>query len=91
MARLCPLYNESQGSILVVALFHAAIDVAFTSAVPSPLVVTIVGALVTFWGIMVLIVAGPGCLSRRGKVVRVHGRDTSPRLSVQHTLARRST
>ena len=53
------LYNESRGSILVVALFHAAVDVAFTSSVSSPFVVDATGALITLWGIAVLIIAGP--------------------------------
>ena len=39
------LYNGSKGSLLVVALFHAAMDVVFTSAISSPLVVNIAGAL----------------------------------------------
>lgn len=68
------LYNESRGSILVVALFHAAVDVAFTSDISSPPVVNAAGALITVWGILVLIVAGPRCLSKRGKMVRLFDR-----------------
>jgi membrane protease YdiL (CAAX protease family) len=63
------LYNASRGSVLVVALFHATIDVAFTSSVSVPVVVSVVGAALTIWGIIVLIAAGPRNLSRRGKVV----------------------
>jgi membrane protease YdiL (CAAX protease family) len=62
-------YNESQGSILVVALFHAAVDVVFTSEIASPFVVNASGALITIWGIIVLVGAGPRYLSRRGKMV----------------------
>lgn len=65
------LYNESRGSILVAALFHASIDVAFTSEISSPLVVNTAGALVTLWGLGVLLLAGPRYLSRRGKVITV--------------------
>jgi membrane protease YdiL (CAAX protease family) len=61
------LYNESRGSILVVAIFHATVDVAFTSSVASTSVVNITGALITLWGLIVLIVAGPHCLSKHGK------------------------
>jgi hypothetical protein len=61
------LYNESRGSILVVAIFHATVDVAFTSSVASTSVVNITGALITLWGLIVLIVAGPRCLSKHGK------------------------
>ena len=45
------LYNGSKGSLLVAALFHAAVDVAFTSAISSPLVVNIAGALITVCGV----------------------------------------
>jgi membrane protease YdiL (CAAX protease family) len=64
------LFNESRGSILVVALFHAAVDVVFTSDIASPIVVNAAGALVTIAGIAVLVVAGPRYLARAGKVVR---------------------
>lgn len=67
------LYNESRGSILVVAVFHATVDVAFTSSIASSSVSNIVGALVTLWGVIVLLVAGPRYLSKRGKVVRPAG------------------
>ena len=63
------LYNESRGSILVVAIFHATVDVAFTSGIASSSVVNVTGALVTLWGIIVLVVAGPRYLSKSGKVV----------------------
>jgi uncharacterized protein len=65
------LYNESRGSILAVALFHAAVDVAFTSSASTPSVVTGAGALITIWGIAMLVIAGPRCLSRRGKMERL--------------------
>lgn len=61
------LYNESRGSILVVALFHATVDVASTSNLASPLVGSAMGVLITLWGLAVLVIAGPRCLSRRGK------------------------
>lgn len=63
------LYNSSRGSILVVALFHATVDIAFTSDISSPLVVNVIGGLITLWGIAVLLIAGPRYLSRSGKVV----------------------
>ena len=70
------LYNESRGSILVVALFHATVDVAFTSDISSPFVVNIAGAQITCWGIIVLIAARPGYLAKRGKMVRLHAGDS---------------
>ncbi len=67
------LYNESRGSILVVAVFHATVDVAFTSGISSPWVVNAAGALITVWGIAVLVAAGPGRLASRGKMVWPNG------------------
>lgn len=69
------LYNESRGSLLVVALFHATVDVALTSDISSPSVVNVAGALITCWAIIVLITAGPRYLSRRGKMVRLPAGD----------------
>lgn len=69
------LYNSSRGSLLVVAIFHATVDVAFTSGLSSPFVVNTAGGVITFWGILVIAVAGPAYLSRRGKVIRLYGRD----------------
>ena len=62
------LYNESQGSLLVVALFHAGVDVAFTSAASSPVAVNTAGALITLWGVTVILTAG----SRRVASQRKH-------------------
>jgi uncharacterized protein len=49
------LYNGSRGSLLVVALFHATMDVMFTSDLASPLAVNATGVLVVLSGILVLI------------------------------------
>jgi uncharacterized protein len=66
------LYNGSRGSLLVVAIFHAAIDVVFTSEGSTPAVVNAAGALITIWGVIVVVAAGPRYLSKRGKVVRLY-------------------
>ena len=63
------LYNESRGSLLVVALFHAAIDVVFTSEVSSEFVTSATGALITTCALAVLIAAGPRTLSRGRKMI----------------------
>ena len=70
------LYNESRGSILVVSLFHAAVDVAFTSTASTPFVVNATGALITVWGVAVILVAGPRCLSRSGKLVSLDSKSS---------------
>lgn len=58
------LFNASRGSVLVAAIFHAAVDVAFTGATSSPLAVNVAGALITVAGIVVIFVLGPENLSR---------------------------
>jgi membrane protease YdiL (CAAX protease family) len=64
------LYNESRGSLLVVALFHATVDIVFTSDISSQSVTNGAGVLITLWGIIVLVGAGPAYLSRQGKMIR---------------------
>ncbi len=59
------LYNSSRGSILVVAIFHATIDIVFTSDIANPLVVSLTGALITIWGIAVIPLAGARNLARK--------------------------
>jgi len=63
------IFNGSRGSILAVALFHASIDVVFTSDVASAFVVNVAGAIITLLGIVVLLIAGPRRLSRSEKVI----------------------
>jgi uncharacterized protein len=49
------MYNRSK-SILVCAFFHATIDIVFTSDIASPDVMNIVGAIVTIWGLLTLLI-----------------------------------
>jgi uncharacterized protein len=58
------LYNSTGGSILIVAIFHGALDIAINSPA-GPEVANVMGALVTIWGLAVLAWAGPKNLSRR--------------------------
>jgi uncharacterized protein len=69
------LYNESRGSVLVVALFHAAVDIAFTSAAATGAVASAAGVLITLCGLAVLFSCGPAFLARGGKVVLLQDRD----------------
>jgi len=48
-----------------VALFHAGVDVAFSSSASSPVVINTAGALITLWGIAVMLMAGPRRLASR--------------------------
>ncbi len=63
------LFNSTGGSVMVAAVFHGMMDVAFVSPAPPPLS-SVVGALVTVWGAVVLIVAGPRHLARSSVAVR---------------------
>jgi uncharacterized protein len=63
------LFNSSRGSLLVVALFHATIDIAFTSDLSDPFVINAMGAALTLWGLGIVFIAGPRDLSRAGKVL----------------------
>lgn len=57
------LYNSTEGSLLLVAVFHGTIDIVFNSPV-APELANVLGALVTIWGIAVLALAGPRHLAR---------------------------
>lgn len=50
------LFNSSRGSILVCAVFHAAVDVAFMSDLSAGNALSYLGAAITLWGIMTLTV-----------------------------------
>ncbi len=67
------LYNESKGSLLVVALFHATVDVAFTSDLSTQALVNSAGVLITIWGLVILVLVGPRYLARHGKMVMFEG------------------
>lgn len=49
------IYNRSK-SILVCAVFHAVIDIIFTSDLADPSTVNIIGAIVTIWGLATLLI-----------------------------------
>jgi membrane protease YdiL (CAAX protease family) len=58
------IYNSTGGSVLIVSVFHGTLDIAINS--PSgPELTNFMGALVTIWGLAVLVWAGPNNLSRR--------------------------
>ncbi len=58
------LYNSSRGSILICALFHATIDIAFTSDIVNKDIMNYMGALITIWSILVILIAKPKNLSK---------------------------
>lgn len=48
------LYGLGGGSLPVLAVFHGLLDVAMVNAAMSPLALTIMGAVVTVWGVFAL-------------------------------------
>lgn len=58
------LYNSTQGSILIAALFHATIDIAFTSDIVNVQITNYMGMLITLIGIAVLIIFRPKNLAK---------------------------
>ena len=63
------LFNASRGSIMAAALFHAAVDVAFTSQGLSPLAINICGAAITLAGIATVLVFRPANLWTEGRMI----------------------
>jgi uncharacterized protein len=61
-------FNSSRGSVLVVALFHAAVDVAFGATPAVGQVAVIEGVVITFAGVLIVAFAGPARLSHHDKV-----------------------
>lgn len=57
------LYNSSKGSILIVALFHGSVDVAFTSRLIDAGTMNTMGALIVVWAVIVIVANGPRTLS----------------------------
>jgi membrane protease YdiL (CAAX protease family) len=45
------LYNNSKQSILICAIFHATIDIAFTADYADKNISSYMGFLITVWGI----------------------------------------
>jgi len=61
------LYNSSRGSILIAALFHGSIDLAFTSKPIDAAVMNTMGALIVLWAIGVVAITGSTNLSLRAR------------------------
>ena len=61
------LFNRSGGSVLAVALFHGVLDILMTSPVNGPLP-SIMGAIITIWGLGIPFLLGRADLSRAPRV-----------------------
>ena len=53
------LYNSSRASILLCAIFHSTIDIAFTADFADKNIVNYMGFLITVWGILTIIIFKP--------------------------------
>lgn len=62
------LFNSSRGSLLVVAIFHATVDIAFTCEAAPPAVVSVMGALITVWGLVLVVLLKPRDLARVDRI-----------------------
>lgn len=51
-------YNSTRGSILICAIFHATVDVAFTNDGADASVMNYIGFLITLWGIATILIFG---------------------------------
>ncbi len=50
------LYNSSRASILICAVFHSTIDIAFTADLADKNIINYTGFLITVWGILTIII-----------------------------------
>ncbi len=57
------LFNSSRASILICAVFHSTIDIAFTADFADKNIVNYMGMLITIWGILTIFIFKPGTLS----------------------------
>ena len=53
------LYNSSNASILICAVFHSTIDIAFTADLAVKNIINYMGFLITVWGIITIIIFKP--------------------------------
>lgn len=64
--------NASRGSIFICAIFHATVDIAFTSGATTQELSVYMGMLVTLWGLVMLILLKRKKLSAKGKLETDH-------------------
>jgi len=53
------LYNSSRASILICAVFHSTIDMAFTADIADKNIMNYMGFLITVWGILTITILKP--------------------------------
>lgn len=58
------LYNTAQGSILIVAVWHALFDLVSAGKVSDPVMQTVMSIVIMVWAVLIVIVFKPAKLSR---------------------------
>lgn len=61
------LYNSSRANILICAVFHSTIDIAFLADFADPVIINYMGVLITVWGIATILYFKPANLSIRDR------------------------
>lgn len=64
-------FNSSRGSLMACAIFHATIDIAFTSDFATSEIVQLTGMFITIWGVIVILVFKPAHLSLNERITRL--------------------
>ncbi|MFN8486236.1 MAG: type II CAAX endopeptidase family protein [Caldilineaceae bacterium] len=72
------LYNSTDGSILLMAIFHGVLDLVMANQAVGPALMNSMGMLTTLWGIAILVLERPARLSHHAKVVQPEGLSPSP-------------
>ncbi|MFN8336359.1 MAG: type II CAAX endopeptidase family protein [Cyclobacteriaceae bacterium] len=62
------MYNSSRASILICAVFHATIDIAFTADMVDKSAINYMGFLITIWGILTILIFKPKDLARLERI-----------------------
>jgi membrane protease YdiL (CAAX protease family) len=65
------LYNSSKGSILICAVFHSTVDIAFTADIADKSIVNYMGFLITVWGILTILIFKPKNLARQEREINI--------------------
>ena len=65
------LFNSSRASILICAVFHSTIDIAFTADLADKNIINYMGFLITVWGIVTIIIFKPKNLAANERVKNI--------------------
>ncbi|HOV10424.1 MAG TPA: type II CAAX endopeptidase family protein [Bacteroidales bacterium] len=62
------LFNSSKASILICAVFHSTVDIAFTADLAGRNIMNYMGFLITVWGILTILIFKPKNLAANERV-----------------------